>query len=65
MPQNPPKPGDVMAGVVTAVKPFGVSVDAAGIPGLVRGASALVGESVPIRVVEVAEMASRFSAVIA
>ncbi|WP_026923630.1 hypothetical protein [Glycomyces arizonensis] len=54
------RPGDEVAAVVTAVKPFGVLVESRGVPGLVRGVSTAVGETVRVRVVEYDRAESRF-----
>ncbi|HWO64324.1 MAG TPA: hypothetical protein VNO31_30255 [Umezawaea sp.] len=50
---TPMQTGDVIAVSVTKVLPFGVLVETpAGVPGLVRSATAEVGQVVDVRVVE-------------
>jgi len=59
-------PGDEIDVVVKFAKPFGLLVEAgSGLPGLVRGASAEVGATVRVRVVEYDPAESRFSAKLA
>jgi len=54
--------GDEITAVVTHVKPFGLFVEFDGVPGLVRGAEAAVGDTVRVRVNEYDPAAARFSA---
>ncbi|MFD6176854.1 MULTISPECIES: hypothetical protein [unclassified Isoptericola] len=56
-------PGAETTAVVTTVAPFGVLVTADGVPGLVRGGDATVGDTVRVRVVEFDDVEQRFSAV--
>jgi ribosomal protein S1 len=63
---TPLNPGDEIDAVVKSAKPFGLLVEAAtGVPGLVRGASAEVGATVRVRVIEYDAAESRFSAKLA
>ncbi|QIG38873.1 hypothetical protein G5T42_04710 [Microbacterium sp. 4R-513] len=58
--------GDEIAVTITAVKPFGMFVEtAAGVPGLVRGSGADIGDVVRVGVVEFDPAARRFSATLA
>jgi predicted RNA-binding protein with RPS1 domain len=59
---NLPQAGDELEVTVTAVKPFGAFVEAGSVRGLVRGASAAVGDVVRVRVLESDDVESRFSA---
>jgi len=54
--------GDEITATVTKSVPFGVLVEHAGVPGLVRRAQARPGDELRVRVVEFDEAASRFSA---
>lgn len=56
------EPGDEITALVTALKPFGVFVEADGVPGLIRGAQVAVGATVRAVVVEFDPVARRFSA---
>jgi ribosomal protein S1 len=59
-------PGDEIDVVVKFAKPFGLLVQSgSGVPGLVRGASAEVGVTVRVRVIEYDATESRFSAKLA
>jgi ribosomal protein S1 len=55
-------PGATVQAVVTTVLPFGVLVEAEGLPGLVRGVRAAMGETVAVRVLEYDDAEHRFSA---
>jgi ribosomal protein S1 len=57
------RPGAEIDAVVTSAKPFGLLVKTeTGVSGLVRGASADVGATVCVRVIEYDAVESRFSA---
>jgi ribosomal protein S1 len=57
------RPDDDIDAIVTSAKPFGLLVKTeAGVTGLVRGASADVGTTVRVRVIEYDAAKSRFSA---
>lgn len=59
-------PGDEIDVVVTFAKPFGLLIESgSGVSGLVRGASAEVGATVRVRVIEYDAAQSRFSAKLA
>jgi len=59
-------PGDEIDAVVKFAKPFGLLVETgSGMSGLVRGASADVGATVRVRVIEYDAAESRFSAMLA
>lgn len=63
---NPLDTGDEIDAVVKSAKPFGLLVETdTGVPGLVRGASADVGATVHVRVIEYDAAGSRFSAKLA
>ncbi len=55
-------PGDVVDSIVTSVAPFGVFVEHAGVPGLVRGVHAESGTVLRVRVSEYDGANVRFSA---
>ncbi|MFD4958601.1 hypothetical protein [Microbacterium sp. NPDC058389] len=54
--------GDVVTATVTKAVPFGVLVECAGVPGLVRGMAADPGVELRVRVVEYDAAQQRFSA---
>ncbi|HEV3358152.1 MAG TPA: S1 domain-containing protein [Pseudonocardiaceae bacterium] len=57
------RPDDDIDAIVTSAKPFGLLVKTeTGVTGLVRGASADVGTTVRVRVIEYDAAESRFSA---
>jgi hypothetical protein len=54
--------GDVITATVTKTLPFGVLVESAGVPGLVRGAQDEPGAELSLRVLEYDSTQRRFSA---
>ncbi len=60
--QTVPAAGDVITATVTKTLPFGVLVEHAGVPGLVRKASDEVGAELTLRVLEFDADERRFSA---
>ena len=59
------KPGDEIDVVVRSAKPVGLFDESdAGVPGLVRAASAAVGATLRVRVIEFDAVESRFSAML-
>lgn len=59
-------PGEEIDAVVKFAKPFGLVVETgSGVSGLVRGASATVGATVRVRVIDYDAAESRFSAKLA
>ena len=66
MPRNLLNPGDEIDAAVISTKPFGLLVrTTTGVPGLVRGATAAVGATVRLRVLDYDATESRFSAELA
>lgn len=53
--------GDVVTATVTTSLPFGVLVESAGVPGLVRGAQSESGAELRLRVIEFDAERRRFS----
>jgi hypothetical protein len=62
---QPPTAGDEIAATVTKRVPFGVLVEYADVPGLVRGATAERGAELNLRVLEYDSVQRRFSAELA
>lgn len=60
-----PATGDVITATVTKTLPFGVLVESAGVPGLVRGAQRAPGAELSVRVLEYDSEQQRFSAELA
>jgi len=58
-------PGDLVTATVTKTVPFGVLVESAGVPGLVRGAQDAPGTELGLRVLEYDSAQQRFSAELA
>jgi len=65
MSDQPIEIGDVITANVTKSAPFGVLVEYAGVPGLVRGASEGPGSEVTVRVTDYDTDERRFAAVMA
>ncbi|MFE6736415.1 hypothetical protein [Microbacterium sp. NPDC057650] len=59
------KSGDIVAATVTKPVPFGVLVEYAGVPGLVRGTNGVSGTVLNLRVIEFDSAQHRFSAELA
>jgi len=57
-----PRVGDTITATVTKALPFGVLVECADVPGLVRGAHEAPGTRLSLRVVKVDEARRRFAA---
>jgi len=62
MSDQPIKAGDEITATVTKALPFGVLVEFAGVPGLVRGVHGEPGSVLQLRVVEYDRAEHRFSA---
>jgi hypothetical protein len=62
MSDQPIEAGDEITATVTKIVPFGVLVEYAGVPGLVRGAHGEPGTTLELRVVEYDAAERRFSA---
>ena len=57
-----PAAGDVVTATVTKSLPFGVLVEYAGMPGLVKGVESAPGDQVSLRVIEFDSAQRRFPA---
>ncbi len=64
MSDQPVRAGDVVTATVTRAVPFGVFVEYAGVPGLVRRAQAEAGAELRVRVVDYDAAERRFSATV-
>jgi len=60
-----PRVGDTITATVTKALPFGVLVECADVPGLVRGTHEAPGARLTLRVVEVDDAQGRFAAELA
>ena len=65
MSDQPIRAGDLITAIVTKSVPFGVFVEYAGVPGLVRRTHADQGSELRVRVIDYDATEQRFSATVA